>query len=394
MRHDFSRIATVSLATISAVALGACGQNAGLTCAGPGEDGCAPGEAQSATPVPPEGYVVKYSTCAHFIEGDAKVHNNSRVVQVRADGTIPLQRAEPVGNPHDDLRRVIVAKLPHRLIGGEGVHRCNGRRGHGTPDGGSKRGGAEMVTSALGAGAADNSPVGRKVAFVKLGQIVATKEADGSVTQWVVGSDQLGEPVNSESTGRLEYQDTCFRKSNVAGKDTAGRIAPGVELANTCVIEDLNQEWNTLSALKHWAPLVNYSTSNVPSANSPVSHQHPDGAYYERSADGTYLFSGAGAALNDINGTERDETTNYIVGYEHCHMIITNGSEVPGAKRPATKSLPAPGVVNGKTFIVWRPVNPNVNIANEEEPLVPDLIEPAPAAADVPVDAADALVPM
>jgi len=394
MRHDCSPIAVVSLAVISAVALGACGQNAGLTCADPGESGCTPGEAQSAKPLPPEGYVVKYSTCAHFIEGDAKVRNNSRVVAVRADGTIPLQRAEPVGNPHDDLRRVIVAKLPHKLIGGEGVHRCNGRHGHGALDSGRKRDGVETVSSALGAGAADNNPVGKKVAFVKLGQIVATKEADGSVAQWVVGSEQLGEAIKNERTGKLEYQDTCFRNPNVAGKDTSGFIAPGTTLASSCLVEELNQGFNAYSVYGY-LPLVNYTTMVVPTANDPLSRPLPDTLATYLGFDGTsHNYTGMGAALNDINGAERDQYTNYYGWDIYCHVIVSGGLEVPGAKRPATKSLPAPGSVNGKTFNVWRPVNLNVVIANDQDSRVPDPIEPEPAPADVPVDAADAVVPM
>ena len=154
------------------------------------------------------------------------------------------------------------------------------------------------------------------------------------------------------------------------GMDTAGRVSPGVELAIACVVEEVLMPWNALSVIQ-WAPLVNVATLEVCSRNNPATVPHPDGSQVVRSyaqpgsaVDDTFCYSGWGAALNDINGTERDETTAYRIGEGYCHMIVSGGFEVPGAKRPATKSLPAPGIVNDKSYIVWRPVNPNILIAN------------------------------
>src|SRR6476620_3966341 len=78
------------------------------------------GEPESGPPMPPVGYEVKWSTCTHFIEGDAPMLNNSRVVAVASDGTVPLQRAEPLPDSSDNFRRVIVDKLPTKLLGGRG----------------------------------------------------------------------------------------------------------------------------------------------------------------------------------------------------------------------------------------------------------------------------------
>jgi len=154
------------------------------------------------------------------------------------------------------------------------------------------------------------------------------------------------------------------------GMDTAGRIAEGVELGITCTLEDILQEYNALSAFGY-GQLVNYTTLQVCSRNDPLRSPHPDLALLVRSypqpgseVDDTFCYTGYGAGPNDINGTERDETTSYLAGERYCHLVVSSGFEVPGAKRPATRSFPVPGSVVTKSFIVWRPVNPNIAVAN------------------------------
>jgi hypothetical protein len=156
-----------------------------------------------------------------------------------------------------------------------------------------------------------------------------------------------------------------------AGLDTSGRVAEGFELVVTCVVESLGEEWNNLISVYGWAPLYNYADLEVCSSNDPASNRHPDEATLTRSYSSsgtgphdTFCYSGYGAALNDLNGVERDFFGEYWLGEEFCHFIQTAGLQVPGAKRPATFSLPAPGRINTKSPIVWRPVNPNVAIAN------------------------------
>jgi hypothetical protein len=153
--------------------------------------------------------------------------------------------------------------------------------------------------------------------------------------------------------------------------DTAGRVSPGFELNDDCVVEEILAPWN---AAGH--PLRNWTEDEVCSADP----SHPDGAAPTGSPEpGVFCYSGPGVALNDTNGLERDQHLDYMrttrepwiaygyladVRYVPCHLIVNGGFEVPGAKRPATFSMPAPGRVNKKSKILWRPVNPNVTIAN------------------------------
>ncbi len=190
--------------------------------------------------------------------------------------------------------------------------------------------------------------------FALVGQAVSRDGKPGG--DWIVAA-------------RVEGGESAYC-SEPTGMDTAGRVSPGVELANICVIEDVLQQWNAMSIYGS-GTLVNVATMEVCSLNNPATRPHPDGAELVRSyssnggdVDDIFCYTGWGAGLNDINGTERDETTNYLTGERYCHWIVSSGFEVPGAKRPATKSLPAPGIVNVKSLVVWRPVNPNVNIAN------------------------------
>jgi hypothetical protein len=271
----------------------------------------------------PSGSAVTRTVCVHFVEGDANLANHSRVVNIAADGTVPIMRADPVAGGSDNHRRIAIADLPKRLVGGEGTDRQSARR----------------------------------VSFVQTGQGVVTKERDGSEVQWVVSSEQLGEPVRGED-GRLAYQDRCFRNARLGGHDSEGTIPPGEQLSATCTIETMASESN-YSGL-----LVNFATLEVPMANDPNSSPHPDGAYYVGWNGSAHVYTGYGAALNDINATERDEYTNYIIGEAYCHYVVSGGYEVPGAKRPATRSLPAPGSIIVTSYIQWRPVNPYIPIAN------------------------------
>jgi hypothetical protein len=280
---------------------------------------------------PPPGYVMKQSRCTHYVEGEGNVENNSRIVNIAADGTVPIMRADPVVENRDNFARVAVATLPEPLRGGKGIDR----------------------------------QTGKNVSFVKLGQGVVTHGHDGTDVHWVVSSEQLGEPVRDKDD-RLTYSDHCFRNPKTAGQDTAGWLAPGIELGISCVVEDMKMEWNAYSAYG-WSPLVNLADMNVRMANDPAVHPHPDGARYVGFDGRAHVYTGMGAALNDLNGTERDAFGYYMFGERYCHMIVANGYEVPGAKRPATRSFPPPVTVNVATYIVWRPVDPNINIANSLE---------------------------
>lgn len=154
------------------------------------------------------------------------------------------------------------------------------------------------------------------------------------------------------------------------GQDTMGRVAEGTELASTCVVETVLAPYNTLSA-NGFAPIWNFAALEVCANNNPGVNPHPDYADLVRSyaspgseVDDVFCYTGFAAALNDINGAERDWLGEYRVGEANCHYLLVSGVEVPAAKRPATRSLPAPGLVIDTTPIVWRPVNPNIPIAN------------------------------
>lgn len=142
-----------------------------------------------------------------------------------------------------------------------------------------------------------------------------------------------------------------------SGKDTAGTPV-GVELAGACVIETLNAAANATGI-----PVVSYASLEVCTSSTP----HPDGAGLSsiRSVGATkvYCYKGDGAGLNDLNGTEVDSTGTYYGGASRCHVLWSNGYEVPAAKRPSTKNLPAPGTIVTTTPIAWRPVS-MVDVAN------------------------------
>ncbi|MCC6766034.1 MAG: right-handed parallel beta-helix repeat-containing protein [Deltaproteobacteria bacterium] len=159
--------------------------------------------------------------------------------------------------------------------------------------------------------------------------------------------------------------------------DTAGRVAEGTELANICLIEDLLTRYNASSAEGGWTPMLNWTDGIVCSADAI----HPDGAA-DYVGDGGHgpgvsCWTGFGAALNDPNGAERNWLGEYYVGDGYCHYFVSAGYEAPAAKRPAVRTLPAPGSVNVKSFILWRPYT-QVNIANFRTPLPPGTTPTAP----------------
>lgn len=152
------------------------------------------------------------------------------------------------------------------------------------------------------------------------------------------------------------------------GRDTAGWVSQGMELgfSRRCTVEDVLQPWNATSR-NGFFPLVNVADLEVCTS----TQVHPDGALLVRSysqsgsgPDDTFCYTGEGAALNDINGIERDRFGQYYGEENYCHFIQNGGYEVPGAKRPATRSLPAPGSINTRSPIAWRPVSPNFSVAN------------------------------
>ena len=171
----------------------------------------------------------------------------------------------------------------------------------------------------------------------------------GAAVTWDVPSVTTGVAFSSRVAGTVP----CIGAS---GRDTAGTMA-STTLSSSCVLETLIAETNGSRQ-----PVLNFAT--LPVCTS--SHPHPDGAQLV-SADpqaSVYCYRWTGAGLNDINGTERDEKGVYYVEAIRCHTVVSGGIGVPAAKRPATRSLPAPGRPRDNTPLLWRVVNPNVTIAN------------------------------
>ena len=80
--------------------------------------------------------------------------------------------------------------------------------------------------------------------------------------------------------------------------------------------------------------LVNYATLVIPTANNPATRPLPDNLATYLGFDGVnYLYTGWGAALNDVNGAERDPYTEYYNSDIYCHFIVSGGLEVTTATR-------------------------------------------------------------
>ena len=138
--------------------------------------------------------------------------------------------------------------------------------------------------------------------------------------------------------------------------DSAG-TASGTELAGSCTVEVFGSTKNA-SGL----PLANYATRTVCSSTFGSLDQLT-AQYIGSPQPGVYCYKGQGAGLNDISGRERDRNNVYLTGSKRCHVAWSGGYEVFAAKRPATISYPAPGRVDTKSPIVWRPVS-TVPVAN------------------------------
>ena len=142
-----------------------------------------------------------------------------------------------------------------------------------------------------------------------------------------------------------------------SGNDAAASPPPGgSDLAATCMVQELGAEYNFGGLTLQNVATLPVGTTSIP---------HPDGAPLIGfdPATGIAWYTGIGAAVNDTNG-ERDADGVYF-GFEwSCHLVGDGGTFVPAAKRPSTRSYPAPGQVNYQSRIRWLPVNPYVTIAN------------------------------
>ena len=88
-----------------------------------------------------------------------------------------------------------------------------------------------------------------------------------------------------------------------------------------------------------------YSAFPVPSP-PPYGYHPPPGV--------VTCWTGEGAGLNDPNGQERDYYGRYLRGWARCHLVISNGVESYGSKRPEVSGIPRK--VKDNSPSVWRPV--------------------------------------
>jgi hypothetical protein len=149
-------------------------------------------------------------------------------------------------------------------------------------------------------------------------------------------------------------QDPKAPKASAA--DSAGTSA-STELASSCTVEVFGSAKNA-SGLA----LANYATRPVCSSTHD-SFDQLTAQYLGSPEPGVWCYKGQGAGLNDPNGTERNSSNVYLTGSKRCHVAWSGGYEVFAAKRPATISYPAPGRVDTKSPIVWRPVT-SILVAN------------------------------
>jgi hypothetical protein len=140
------------------------------------------------------------------------------------------------------------------------------------------------------------------------------------------------------------------------GRDAAALVPEGMDLGATGMVEFAGGDTNASGLL-----LQNFATNPVCTTSFP----HPDGAV-RLSHDplrGVHCYVDIGAGLNDING-ERDGAGYYFGADWSYHLVMSNGVQAPAAKRPSTKSWPAPGAVNERSPLRWLVYNPYVTIAN------------------------------
>jgi hypothetical protein len=130
--------------------------------------------------------------------------------------------------------------------------------------------------------------------------------------------------------------------------DTAGSPSPA-EHSAYCVIESAFASQNATGG-----PLVNHANQTVRTSSNPHPDTHDGGPTALGCTNGSCSYTGEGAALNEIFGTERNASGVYYSGIERCHMIVHNGVVVPGAKRAIGPDAP----------LQWLPVDPTLTYAN------------------------------
>ena len=180
--------------------------------------------------------------------------------------------------------------------------------------------------------------IGPTGTYAVIGQAIPL-QAGGAARDYIVAA-----PVNAAGN-------VACTESTVA--DTAGSPSPA-EHSAFCVTETAFSSQNAAGA-----PLVNHANRTIQTSSDPHPDTHDGGPTALGCVNGICSYTGEGAALNDIFGTERDANGFYYSGTERCHMIVREGVMVPGAKRAPGPDRP----------LQWLPVDPTLTYANGPPPI-------------------------
>ncbi len=177
---------------------------------------------------------------------------------------------------------------------------------------------------------------------------------DGKPGPWVVAQRVTATKTldRKTKTYTTRYSVPCLPPQ---GADMAATPA-GTELGGACVVETINATTN-VTTRDH----LNFCKLEVCARKDSNTDAVEPGT---PKTSGVSCWKGAGAALNDPNGIERDPNGIYYPGVEFCHRAwLPNGDnyyETAAAKRPTTTG----GKVLETSPIRWLPLAPGVVIGN------------------------------
>ena len=172
--------------------------------------------------------------------------------------------------------------------------------------------------------------------YAVIGQAVPLHAAPGGARDYIVAAQM-------NAAGDVACTETTLA-------DTAGGYSTAtVEHSAYCVNETAFSSQNATGR-----PLVNHANQTIQTSSDPHPDAHGGGPTALGCTNGICSYTGEGAALNDIFGTERDANGVYYSSTERCHMIVHEGVVVPGAKR----------AIAPDAALQWVPVDPTLFYAN------------------------------
>jgi hypothetical protein len=164
------------------------------------------------------------------------------------------------------------------------------------------------------------------------------------------GAYVIAAPIGKKTTS------PCGVRTAATKSDTASPEA-GTPLSTSCYPEVPLSPYN-----RSGRQMDNYATRVVCTSSTPRENGDLiSSVVVSNPAPGVYCYTGEGAALNDVNGTERGSNGQYMAGSIRCHVVWSNGYEVYAAKRPNVTGIPPR--LDPKSPIVWRTVT-HLPVAN------------------------------